>query len=48
MSDGYKHKHNVKVLSKILEANESIKEQKIEETQLKIAEGVKIRKHRQK
>ena len=48
MSDGYKHKHNVKVLSKILEANESIKEQKIEEAQLKIAEGVKIIKHRQK
>ena len=57
MSDGYKfkkrgneeqHKHNVKVLSKIQEANESIKEQKIEEAQLKIAEGVEIIKHRQK
>ena len=49
MSDGYKfkkrgneeqHKHNVKVLSKIQEANESIKEQTIEEAQLKIAEGI--------
>ena len=57
MSDGYKfkkrgneeqHKHNVKVLSKIQETNESIKEQKIEEAQLKIAEGVEIIKHRQK
>ena len=38
----------MKVLFKIQEANESIKEQKIEEAQLKIAEGVKIIKHRQK
>ena len=38
----------MKVLSKIQEANESIKEQKIEEAQLKITEGVEIIKHRQK
>ena len=57
MSDGYKlyksgneeqHKHNVKVLSKIQEANESIKEQKIKEARLEIAEGVEIIKHREK
>ena len=57
MSDGYKflksgneeqHKHNVKVLSKIQEANKSIKEQKTEEARLKIAEDVEIIKHREK
>nr|XP_034316000.1 uncharacterized protein LOC117685658 [Crassostrea gigas] len=57
ISEGYKfkkrgneeqHKHNVKVFAKMQEANENLKENKVQSAQRNIAEGLDIIKNRQK